>query len=139
MASAEVIEKLATRATAAEQMIEILIKQIEEIKTKQVKGNDYAQEIKTLRAENSQLKGEIQSAKKKLIEAEKDAGIVQVDFKPDTTKAEPPKVAENLKENSPAPTKKEKPKKEKVKLAFVVQRFNARWPSNFLGLVILSI
>ena len=113
MASTEMIEKLATRATAAEQMIEILIKQIEEIRANQGKG-DYAEEIKKLRAENSQLKGEIQSAKKKLIEAEKAAGIVQVDFKTDATKAEPAKAVEKSKENSPAPAaKKEKPKKEK--------------------------
>ena len=113
MASAEVIEKLATRATAAEQMIEILIKQIEDIKANQGKGN-YTEEIKKLRAENSLLKGEIQSAKKKLIEAEKAAGIVQVDVKPEATKADAPKAVEQQpKESSPAPAKKEKAKKEK--------------------------
>ena len=70
MVSAEMIEKLATKATAAEQMIQILTKQIEEIKANQGKG-DYAQEVRKLRSENAQLKNEILEAKKKLIEAER--------------------------------------------------------------------
>ena len=116
MASAEMIEKLATRATAAEQMIEILIKQIEEIKANQGKG-DYAQEIKLLRSENARLKSEVQAAKDNLVKAEKAAGISQVDVQSpvdvlETKQSEP--IKDNAKDASPAPApKKEKAKKEK--------------------------
>ena len=115
MASTEMIEKLATRATAAEQMIQILTKQIEEIKANQGKG-DSAQEIRTLRAENAQLKSEILEAKQKLIDAEKAAGISTVEFKAPAQQVAPeaPVVREDkAKEKTPPAPKKEKAKKEK--------------------------
>ena len=109
MASAEMIEKLATKATAAEQMIQILTKQIEEIKANQGKG-DFAQEVRKLRSENAQLKNEILEAKKKLIEAEKAAGISQIEATPQQVDPEKP-VPSKAKESTPP--KKEKAKKEK--------------------------
>ena len=45
MATAEVIKRLSTRATAAEQMIQLLKKQIEEVRG----SGNYAQEIQNLR------------------------------------------------------------------------------------------
>ena len=117
MASTEMIEKLATRATAAEQMIQILTKQIEEIKANQGKG-DSAQEIRTLRAENAQLKSEILEAKQKLIDAEKAAGISTVEFKAPAQQVAPEAPVakeEKAKEKTPPAPKKEKTKKETEK------------------------
>ena len=111
MASAEMIEKLATKATAAEQMIQILTKQIEEIKANQGKG-DFAQEVRKLRSENAQLKNEILEAKKKLIEAEKAAGISQIEATPQQVDPEKP-VPSKEKAKESTPPKKEKAKKEK--------------------------
>ena len=92
MAAAEVIKRLSSRATAAEQMIQILRKQVEEIRSNQGSGN-YSQEIQKLKRENAQLKSQVDEWKGKLIATEKAAGITQVESSVKATKAaSPPKV-----------------------------------------------
>ena len=56
MATAEVIKRLSTRATAAEKMIQLLKTQINEIKASQGMACGVDEELKKLRIENSQLK-----------------------------------------------------------------------------------
>lgn len=106
MATAEVIKRLSTRATAAEQMIQLLRRQIEEVKAAQGQnvGNDAAKEVQALRRENAQLKAQIEEWKGKLTSAEAANGIVQVKGAVAVTKAE----GAELKPEA----KKEKPKKE---------------------------
>ena len=60
MATAEVIKRLSTRATAAEKMIQLLKTQINEIKASQGMACGVDEELKKLRIENSQLKVKIE-------------------------------------------------------------------------------
>jgi len=69
MASTEMMKRLETRASAAEQIITLLKDQIAEIKTC-AQNNAYNGEIEQLKSENENLKIEIETWKKKLIEAE---------------------------------------------------------------------
>ncbi len=111
MATAEVIKRLATRATAAEQMIQILTKQISEIKASGGAGGNVAQEMQQLKTENAQLRSQVEEWKNKLIAAEKANGIVQVEVK------QPPKseasASSNVKEPSPKPVQDQAPKEAK--------------------------
>lgn len=116
MATAEIIKRLSTRATAAEQMIQLLKKQIDQVRACNQSGG-YAQEIQSLRQENAQLKAQVEEWKGKLVAAEKAAGIQQVS----ATSPPAAAAASKSKEPSPAPAqgteKKEKPKKEKKEKA----------------------
>ena len=115
MATAEVIKRLSTRATAAEQMIQLLKKQIDEVRLSgSMSGGNHAQEIQNLKRENAQLKAQVEEWKGKLVAAEKSAGIQQV------AESEPPKVEAPPPKESTPPVKnekKEKPKKEKKEKA----------------------
>ena len=65
----EIIKRLSTRATEAEQMIQFLKKQIESIKVAQGSSNGSSsmdKEIQLLRRENSQLKAQVSDWKNKL-------------------------------------------------------------------------
>ena len=119
MATAEVIKRLSTRATAAEQLIQLLKKQIEEVKLSQGASGNYAQEIQKLKLENAQLKTQVEEWKGKLEAAEGASGVQQVSVKVPQAQAQaqaqekqkspsPPQSQEQVKE------KKEKPKKEKA-------------------------
>jgi len=73
MATAADIAKLETKAVAAEKLIELLRKQISEIKVAQeggATGTGFNQEIEKLRSENSELKTQVETWKKKLTAAE---------------------------------------------------------------------
>ena len=113
MATAEVIKRLSTRATAAEQMIQLLRRQIDEIKVSQGSAGSADQEIQKLKVENSQLKAQVAEWKSKLIAAESANGIKQVSSSNisgaavDTPKVEAKKISPEKE------VKKEKPKKEK--------------------------
>ena len=109
----EIIKRLSTKATEAEQMIQFLKKQIELIKVTQgsSNGSSMDQEIQLLRRENSQLKAQVSEWKTKLITAENVNGIKQV-----AVTSVPSTSSEEIKKPSPEkeiPAKKEKPKKEK--------------------------
>ena len=111
----EIIKRLSTRTTEAEQMIQLLKKQIELIKVAQgsSNGSSIDQEIQLLRRENSQLKAQVSDWKNKLNAAENANGVKQV-----TVTSVPPSTpsSDEIKKSSPEkemPAKKEKPKKEK--------------------------
>ena len=112
MATAEVIKRLSTRATAAEQMIQLLRRQIEEIKVSQGSAGSADQEIQKLKVENSQLKAQVAEWKSKLIAAESANGIKQVSSNISGAAIETPKI-EAKKVSPEKEVKKEKPKKEK--------------------------
>ena len=81
MASADVMKRLETRAIAAEQMIQMLRSQINEIKSFSTEGNSCSNEdneIQNLATENEQLKKQILAQKNLLVAAESKAGISQV-------------------------------------------------------------
>ena len=82
MASADVVKRLETRAIAAEQMIQMLSSQINEIRSfssnKKPTFSTEHNEIKALSIENAQLKKKIEEQKKLLVAAETKAGIKQV-------------------------------------------------------------
>ena len=110
----EIIKRLSTRATEAEQMIQLLKKQIELIKVSQgsSNGSSMDQEIQLLRRENSQLKAQVSEWKTKLVAAENVNGVKQVAV----TSVPSLTSSEEIKKPSPEkemPAKKEKPKKEK--------------------------
>jgi len=112
----EIIKRLSTRATEAEQMIQFLKKQIESIKVAQGSSNGSSsmdKEIQLLRRENSQLKAQVSDWKNKLIAAENASGVKQI-----TTAASVPPSTSTVEIKKPSPekempAKKEKPKKEK--------------------------
>ena len=110
----EIIKRLSTRATEAEQMIQLLKKQIELIKVSQgsSNGSSMDQEIQLLRRENSQLKAQVSEWKTKLVSAENVNGVKQI-----AVTSVPSLISsEEIKKPSPEkemPAKKEKPKKEK--------------------------
>jgi len=115
MAAAEVIKRLSTRATAAEQMIQLLRKQVDGIRQSSgcaAGSANYAQEIQNLKRENNQLKEQVEQWKGKLISAEKSSGTQQITTSVPEA-AEPHQAkSEGLSEQT-KPEKKEKPKKEK--------------------------
>jgi len=118
MATAEVIKTLATKATAAEQMIKLLRKQVDEIR--QAGGcaagaANYSQEIQSLKRENAQLKEQVEAWKGKLVSAEKSAGIQQIAATVPAAEPQQPKSEAKAAETKPEKPaeKKEKPKKEK--------------------------
>jgi FtsZ-binding cell division protein ZapB len=81
MATAAVLKRLASRATEAEQMIQLLRSKIGELRACQAGGSGstgYTQEIQTLRRENTQLNSQVEEWKGKLIAAENANGVVQV-------------------------------------------------------------
>ena len=82
MASIETVKKLETRAVAAEQLIQMLRSQINEIRSfsnqEKSQGSNEDQEIKTLALENAQLKQKILEQKALLVAAEAKAGVKQV-------------------------------------------------------------
>ena len=111
----EIIKRLSTRATEAEQMIQLLKKQIELIKVSQgsSNGSSMDQEIQLLRRENSQLKAQVSEWKTKLVSAENVNGVKQIAV---TSVPSLTTSSEEIKKPSPEkemPAKKEKPKKEK--------------------------
>lgn len=118
MATAEVIKTLATKATAAEQMIKLLRKQVDEIR--QAGGcaagaANYSQEIQSLKRENAQLKEQVEAWKGKLVSAEKSAGIQQIAATLPAPEPQQPKSEAKAAETKPEKPaeKKEKPKKKK--------------------------
>ena len=80
MASAEILKRLETRAVAAEQMIQALRHQIDEIRLATEKSSSVTEdnELRTLTIENEQLKKEIIAQKSLLIEAESKVLISQM-------------------------------------------------------------
>ena len=82
MASADVIKRLETRAVAAEQLINMLRTQIQEIKSFSTSpnssGSNEEKEIESLTIENANLKKKIEEQKNLLIAAESNVGIKQV-------------------------------------------------------------
>ena len=82
MASADVVKRLETRAIAAEQMIQMLRSQINEIRQfstdKNSLGSNEDKEIQTLSTENAELKKKILEQKNILIDVESKHGITQV-------------------------------------------------------------
>ena len=82
MTSIETVKKLETRAVAAEQLIQMLRSQINEIRSfsnqEKSQGSSEDQEIKTLALENAQLKQKILEQKALLVAAEIKAGVKQV-------------------------------------------------------------
>ena len=82
MASADVIKRLETRAVAAEQLINMLRTQIQEIKSfstsQNSSGSNEEKEIESLTIENANLKKKIEEQKNLLIAAESNLGIKQV-------------------------------------------------------------
>ena len=82
MASADVIKRLETRAVAAEQLINMLRTQIQEIKSfstsQNSSGSNEEKEIESLTIENAKLKKKIEEQKNLLIAAESNVGIKQV-------------------------------------------------------------
>jgi len=126
MASAADIAKLETKAVAAEKLIELLRQQISQIKVAQAGGNvgasgGFSQEVSQLRAENAQLKAEVESWRAKLTAKEVANGKTMVCSAPGKTPAPEPAAApaeEEKKEEKPSKAKakgekKEKPAKEK--------------------------
>lgn len=111
----EIIKRLSTRTTEAEQMIQLLKKQIELIKVAQgsSNGSSIDQEIQLLRRENSQLKAQVSDWKNKLNAAENANGVKQFTV---TSVSPSTPSSDEIKKSSPEkemPAKKEKPKKEK--------------------------
>ena len=80
MASQEAMQRLTTRAAAAEQLIAVLKRQIEEIR-KVSEPVNYDAEIEGLKRENAKLAGDISAWKAKLESAESANGVVQVHVK----------------------------------------------------------
>ena len=82
MTSIEAVKKLETRAVAAEQLIQMLRSQINEIRSfsnqEKSQGSSEDQEIKTLALENAQLKQKILEQKALLVAAETKAGVKQI-------------------------------------------------------------
>jgi len=126
MATAADIAKLETKAVAAEKLIELLRKQISEIKVAQeggATGTGFNQEIEKLRSENSELKTQVETWKKKLTAAELANGKKMFcsgpTKKPESSTplaAEKPTEEVQKKEEKPGKPKgekKEKPPKEK--------------------------
>ena len=71
------VQRLSARASAAEQLISVLRRQIEEIK-KVAQPVDYEAEVERLKSENAKLAGDINVWKAKLVSAENANGAVQV-------------------------------------------------------------
>lgn len=122
MASADVIKRLETRAVAAEQLINMLRTQIQEIKSfstsQNSSGSNEEKEIESLTIENANLKKKIEEQKNLLIAAESNVGIKQVQSNEAKIKIEAPKVVEAIQnepsgETNPSEKKTEKKKKEK--------------------------
>ena len=82
MTSIETVKKSETRAVAAEQLIQMLRSQINEIRSfsnqEKSQGSSEDQEIKTLALENAQLKQKILEQKALLVAVETKAGVKQV-------------------------------------------------------------
>lgn len=114
MASPEVLSRMEQRAVQAEQMIELLTKQIGQLQTAFVD----AQKDK-LRRENEQLRQEVDNLKRRLVSLEQGQGIKQYyDFtsktvsSPTTITNDQP-AANTVSPAETAPPKQEKPQKEK--------------------------
>jgi len=119
MASAEVLQKLETRAVAAEKLISMLKLQIAEAKEVQKQKGSAASdaELETLRAQNASLKSEIETWKGKLVQAEIANGKIQVAHctAPEKTPSATEATTEKRTESAPmaVPKGEKKPKKEK--------------------------
>ncbi|XP_047470649.1 aminoacyl tRNA synthase complex-interacting multifunctional protein 1-like [Penaeus chinensis] len=123
MASPEVLSRMEQRAIQAEQMIELLTKQISQLQTAVVDAQK-----DQLRRENQNLKQEVDSLKRRLVDLEKSQGIKQYyDFTSKTTpssdaivevqpaantSAKPPAAADKPQQEKPQKEKKEKKKAE---------------------------
>lgn len=128
MASADVMKRLETRAIAAEQMIQMLRSQINEIKSFSTEGNSCSNEdneIQNLATENEQLKKQILAQKNLLVAAESKAGISQLtsQLKANENKGDSANVmlnqakastSDNKEDNNNSEKKAEKKKKEKA-------------------------
>jgi len=123
MASASALQKLETRAVAAEKLIALLRLQIKEAKEQQRVGGcggvDSA-ELEALKSENSNLKDQIQTWKNKLTQAEISNGKTvfcaeksNKQATGQTNKVETPAVPPQKVDKPPNKEGKEKPKKEK--------------------------
>jgi len=123
MASADMLKRLETRATAAEQVISLLKDQINEIKVAAT-TSAYSSEMESLRKENEKLKSDIEAWKKKLTQAEinngkkvfphpKAAAAVAVTVKADEKEQKKAKPAKDNKPANDKPAKENKPAKDK--------------------------
>jgi len=110
MASADMLKRLETRATAAEQVISLLKDQIAEIKAA-ASTCAYNSEIETLKKENEKLKKDIDVWKSKLTQAEIDNG--KKVFSHPVTTSTPLKAEETPKKEEVAKKLDEKEKKAK--------------------------
>jgi len=117
MATAADIAKLETKAVAAEKLIELLRKQISEIKVAQqggAAGAGFNKEIEKLRSENSELKTQVESWKQKLTAAELANGKKMVCSGPTKkTESSAPAAVEKTVEESQKKEDKPKGKEEK--------------------------
>eukprot|EP00088_Acartia_fossae_P034184 TRINITY_DN35053_c0_g3_i1.p1 TRINITY_DN35053_c0_g3~~TRINITY_DN35053_c0_g3_i1.p1 ORF type:complete len:311 (-),score=76.91 TRINITY_DN35053_c0_g3_i1:42-944(-) len=128
MASASALEKLESRAAAAESLIKLLKSQIAE-----AKGVGNARELSSLQNENSELKKELETWKTRLIQAQKNNGktVFYEDMPSAKSAGQPTAVTENKSAAAApsgpapkaapaakaAPEKEKKPKKEKKESA----------------------
>jgi len=121
MASATALQKLETRAVAAEKLIALLRLQIKEAKEQQCVGGSGgvdSAELDSLKSENSNLKGQIQSWKNKLTQAEIANGKTvfcadKSNTLPETNKVDTPAGQPQKVDKPPNKEGKDKPKKEK--------------------------
>ncbi|XP_040568421.1 aminoacyl tRNA synthase complex-interacting multifunctional protein 1 [Lepeophtheirus salmonis] len=102
MASIEVMKRLEKRATAAEQLIEIIKRHINEVRTSE---SSYGYEIHRLKTENNTLRDEIEQWKRRLITSETSKGIRQFPgfttlMKPSTTGVSSEPITNNPKVSS---------------------------------------
>jgi len=125
MASAEALQKLETRAVAAEKLIAMLKVQIAEAKEAQKRGGAPVKsaELESLKAENTSLKSEIEAWKAKLIQAEVANGKSPVKCVKADASIPGPEPGQGAQQpappTAPAPAAKaeKKPKKEKKEAA----------------------
>jgi len=140
MASAEMISRLETRATSAEQIISLLKDQISEIKAS-AQNSAYNREIDQLKVENKKLKDDIEIWIKKLNQAEINNGKkvfphpsvscsaappTPVEVKSETPVKEKPVEVEGKKEKKAKPPKEKKEVKKEEELAVDVGRLDMR-------------
>lgn len=110
MSEPDNLKRLEASATKAEQLIAVLRKSIQEIKS----GPAFGSEIKRLEAENQELRSQIQEWKVRLCQAETGNGVQQV---AEPTKTKSSEATPVKKEESSAKPKESKPADSKEKPA----------------------